>query len=209
MSQANVIQAARRRIASRDPLIAVRSWPSEFARTRTLSAIRVARADAAMMAVVASGSAVRDVEQSDDLDLLMVYAMRRPSLPRPPIDVDLRLYEQTNALRKLEAGHEYLSWTIRYGRVLFEREAWWTRLSEVWIDRLALPSADEARERARKAKRLYDDVAAIGDRDAAAELLVSMLTNLARAALGTGGGLPKTTTRASRAVTGYRQSGSR
>ena len=144
-----------------------------------------------MMAVVASGSAVRDVEQSDDLDLLMVYAMRRPSLPRPPIDVDLRLYEQTNALRKLEAGHEYLSWTIRYGRVLFEREAWWTRLSEVWIDRLALPSADEARERARKAKRLYDDVVAIGDRDAAAELLVSMLTNLARAALGTVGVFPK------------------
>ena len=46
-------------------------------------------------------------------------------------------------------------------------------------------------ERARKAKRLYDDVVAIGDRDAAAELLVSMLTNLARAALSTAGVFPK------------------
>lgn len=169
----------------------VRSWPSELARSWTLTAMRVVETDTAVRAVVASGSAVRDVEQSDDLDLLVVFATRRPSLPRAPLDVDLRLYEETELLCKLEAGHDYLSWTIRYGHVLFEREAWWTRLSEAWIDRLVLPSADDARERARKAKRLYDDVVAIGDHDAAAELRVSMLTNLARAALTSAGVFPK------------------
>ena len=124
MTQAHVMKTARRRMAPQDTLMAVRSWPSEPARTWTLAAIREARTDAAICALVASGSAVRDVEKSDDLDLLIVYATRRPSLPRHPIDVDLRLYEQAAALRKLEAGHDYLSWTIRYGRVLFEREAW-------------------------------------------------------------------------------------
>ena len=56
---------------------------------------------------------------------------------------------------------------------------------------MILPSADDARERARKVKRLYEDVVAIGDHDAAAELRVSMLTNLARAALSSAGVFPK------------------
>ena len=140
---------------------------------------------------VASGSAVRDVEHSDDLDLVMVYRTRRPNLPRPPIDVDLRLYEQAEVLRKLKVGHDYLSWTVRYGCVLFERDAWWTRLSVDWNDRLPLPSVAEARERADKARRLYNDVPAIGDHDAAAELRLSMLTFLARAALSSAGVFPK------------------
>lgn len=191
MTQARVIPTGRHWTASQEVSVAVRSWPSESARRWTLATIRLAGSDAAIRALVASGSAVRDVEHSDDLDLLLVYTTRRPTLPRPPIDVDFRYYEQTDALQRLEAGHDYLSWTIRYGRVLFERDLWWTRLAEAWIDRLVLPSADDARARARKVKRLYDDVVAIGDHDAAAELRVSMLTNLARAALSSAGVFPK------------------
>lgn len=50
---------------------------------------------------------------------------------------------------------------------------------------------DEARKRARKAQRLHNDLLAIGDHEAAAELSVSMLTNLARAALSSAGVFPK------------------
>ena len=122
---------------------------------------------------------------------MIVYSTRRPTLPRPPIDVDLRLFEEGDVLRKLERGHDYLSWTIRYGRVLFERDGWWTRLAEDWRHRLLLPSAAEARERAAKARRIYDELVEIGDNEAAAEVGISMLTFLARAALSSAGVFPK------------------
>jgi len=140
---------------------------------------------------VASGSAVRDVEHSDDLDLVIVHRARRPELPTPSIDVDLRFYEEQDVLRRLERGHDYLSSTVRYGRVLFERDGWWTQLASDWHNRLSLPSVAESRERAAKARLIRDDLLEIGDHDAAAELRVSMLTFLARAALSSAGVFPK------------------
>ena len=172
-------------------LAAVQSWPSGRARTWTIDALRQAKGDAATTAIVACGSAVRDVEQSDDLDLVLVYRERRPALPRPPIDVDLRQYEQTEVVRKLEAGHGYLSAAVRYGRALYERDGWWSRLRADWNERLSLPSSDDARARAAETERRYDEIRALGDLDAAAELHASMLTHLARAALSDAGIFPR------------------
>ena len=177
-------------LALDDALRAVRRWPSEVARSWTLGAVAGAEQNEAIVAIVASGSAVRAVEHSDDLDLVLAYRHRRPGLPRPPIDVDLRQYERGEVARKLEAGHDYLSWTVRHGRALFERDGWWSRLRENWNDRLPLPSAAEARERASNAERRRDEMLAIGDRDAAADLEITMLTHLARAALGEAGVFP-------------------
>ena len=191
MTDVRAVMATKPSPPPPDTLAVVRTWPSESARAWTLAAIGTANRDTAVKALLASGSAVRDVEHSDDLDLLMIYTARRPSLPRPPIDIDLRLYEQTDVLRKLESGHDYLSWTVRFGRALFERDAWWTTIAQAWINRLSLPSVDEARKRARKAQRLHSDLLVIGDHEAAAELSVSMLTNLARAALSSAGVFPK------------------
>ena len=129
-------------------LAAVQSWPSTGARTWTIDALRQAKGNAAITAIVATGSAVRDVEQSDDLDLVLVYREGRPALPRPPIDVDLRQYEQAQVDRKLAAGHGYLAAAVRYGRALYERDGWWSRLRADWNERLALPSAAGARARA-------------------------------------------------------------
>ncbi|MYC85486.1 MAG: hypothetical protein F4X18_08220 [Acidimicrobiia bacterium] len=134
---------------------------------------------------------MRDVERSDDLDLVIIHRARYPELPRPSIDVDVRYYEETDVLRRLASGHDYLSWTVRYGRVLFERDGWWTRLAADWRHRLLLPSAAEARERADRARRIYDDLMVIGDYDAAAEIRLSMLTFLARAALSSAGVFPR------------------
>ena len=172
-------------------LDAVRSWSSGEAREWTLQAVRTARSNEAATAVVASGSTVRDVEYSDDLDLVMVYRNHPPDLRRRPIDVDLRLYEQAAVLQKLAAGDDYLSWTVRYGHALFERDAWWTRLYADWNDRLTPPSAVEARAGADRTRTLYDEMLSIGDLDAAAELRISMLTHLARAALSKAGVFPK------------------
>ena len=161
----------------------VKSWPSSAARLWTRDAVASARDNSAIEAIIASGSAVRDVARSDDLDLVLVYRRRRPELPRPPIDVDLRQYEPSEVLEMLEAGHDYISWTVRFGRSLFERDGWWTTVRSNWDHRLALPSASEARARAHKTERLFNEMQAVGDRDAACDLEITMLTHLARAAL--------------------------
>ena len=93
--------------------------------------------------------------------------------------------------RKLAGCHDYLSWTVRYGQVLFERDGWWTRLRADWNSRLMLPSVAEAQERARKAGRLYDQLREVGDRDADDDVRISMLTHLARAALSSARVFPK------------------
>jgi hypothetical protein len=180
----NQVNSSKIRIACEHAeLDAVCSWPSEAARSWTLAAVDAADHDTAIDAIVGTGSAVREVDRSDDLDLVLVYSQQRPSLPRPPLDVDLRHYERADVPRMLAAGHDYISWTVRFGRPLFERNQWWTALQAKWNDRLALPSASEARARARKTERIYKEMLAAGDHDAASELEVSLLTHLARAAL--------------------------
>lgn len=151
----------------------------------------VARQDSAVLAIVASGSAVRDVAKSDDLDLVLVFRSCPPDLPRPPIGVDLQQHKEAEVPQKLANGHDFLSWAVRFGRPLFERDQWWSRLRADWNARLSLPSAAEARERARRARQLHQEMQSLGDHDAATENYVSMLTHLARAALSDAGVLPR------------------
>ena len=184
-------QSAHRLDESDQALAAVRSWPSSRARLWTIDAMTVARQDSAILAIVASGSAVRDVAKSDDLDLVLVYRKVRPNLPRPPIGVDLQQHQASEVSPKLAKGHDFLSWAVRFGQPLFERRQWWSRLRADWIDRLSLPSAAEARKRARRAQQLHREMQSLGDHDAATENYVSMLTHLARATLSDAGVLPR------------------
>ena len=167
------------------------SWPDDEARAWTRSVVWRASSDPAIVAVVATGSAVREVDRSDDLDLVVVYHNVRPGLCRPPISVDLRFYEQASVPTKLAAGHDYLSWALRFGRPLFERGRWWTSLRCAWDGRLLLPSVAQAEERAERAEGQRDALAAAGDDSAAAELGVTVLTHLARAALSSAGIFPR------------------
>ena len=192
MTQRLTTERPARRLEESDGALAVvRSWPSGRARLWTIDAVTVARQDAVILAIVASGSAVRDVVQSDDLDLVLVYRKRRPDLPRPPIGVDLQQYEATEVPQKLANGHDFHSWAVRFGRPLFERDRWWSRLRADWNARLSLPSATEARKRARRARQLHQEMQSLGDHDAATENYVSMLTHLARATLSDAGILPR------------------
>lgn len=170
---------------------AVCSWPDNEARDWARDLMQAARHNGTVNAVVATGSAVRDVDRSDDLDLVLVYHTMRPPLPKAPISVDLRCYDLADVASRLAAGHSYLSWAVRFGRVLFERDRWWSKLRAAWNDRLLLPSAAEAIERAQRAEHQRDRLAAAGDDDAAAELQLAALTHRARAALTRSGVFPQ------------------
>ena len=172
-------------------LDAVCTWPSDAAKEWTHAAVAAAINDDSIDAIVASGSAVRDVDYADDLDLVLVYRDRSPNLPRPPIDIDLQQYERTEVADMLGSGRDYISWTVRFGQPLFQRAGWWTTLRSTWNGRLALPSAAEARARAKKTERIYSEMLAVGDDDAACELEISLLTHLARAALSDAGVYPE------------------
>ena len=192
MTQRVTAERTARRLEESDQALAVvRSWPNGRVRLWTIDAVAVARQDSAILAIVASGSAVRDVAKSDDLDLELVYRKCRPDLPRPPIGVDLQQHDAAKVPQKLANGHDFLSWAVHFGRPLFERDQWWSRLRADWNDRLSLPSAVEARERARRAQRLHEELQTLGDHDAAIENYVSMLTHLARATLSDAGILPR------------------
>lgn len=172
-------------------LEAVRRWPDDIARAWTLSAVELAMADTNIAAIVATGSSVRDVEYSDDLDLVLVYQNCHAAMPRPPISIDFRAYEKAEVTQKLAEGHDYLSWTVRFGQVLFERGGWWTSLRADWNDRLSLPSVTEASARAEKAKCLSMELREAGDEDAADELQLSSLTHICRAELSRAHVFPK------------------
>ena len=167
------------------------AWPDDEARDWARHLMDTAHQDAAVKAVVATGSAVRAVDHSNDLDLVLVYRTERPALDRAPISVDLRCYDHHDVTARLATGHSYLSWAVRFGRVLFERDRWWSQLRVRWNDRQLLPSAGQANERARRAEHWRDDLAASGDDDAAAELHLAALTHRARAALTSAGVFPQ------------------
>lgn len=167
------------------------SWPDDDALRWTRKLVETARRDSAITAVVATGSAVREVEHSDDLDLIVVYRAARPALPFQPISVDLRCFCQADIAPKLAVGHGYLSCALRFGRPLFERDEWWSRLRTDWDPRLLLPTAAEATESAERAERHRDTLAEAGDNDAAAEMALSALTHRARAALSQAGVFPQ------------------
>jgi predicted nucleotidyltransferase len=164
-------------------LAEVRRWPSEEARQWVEQFVHDAADDPRIHAIVAYGSAVRDVPESSDVDLLYVYSGEDAASATPPMDVELREFQAETLDDRVAAGDEVLGWSLRYGVPLFEREGWWTRLQSRWADRLPLPSATAAEERAARALKVAKGLEAGGDEDAAAELRLSALTQQARARL--------------------------
>lgn len=157
---------------------------SEEARIWLASLLERAPRDPAILAVVATGSAIRPVERSQDLDLFILHSVDRPSLrPTPPIDVDLRYQPQHLVEQAIAEGNEYVVWALTHGVPLFEREAAWRRLVERWQGALPLPRAERSISRARRASRYAAELRRMGDLEAAEEQHLSMLTHLAWARL--------------------------
>ncbi|MGD0773121.1 MAG: hypothetical protein ABSC05_09900 [Candidatus Solibacter sp.] len=99
------------------------------------------------------------------------------------MEIDLRTYFAATIDAQIASGHDLLGWAIRFGKCLFQRDHCWDRIIDAWKDRLPLPSAALARERAASAHERLAKVLESGDTDAVHDQAVSYLTHLARAEL--------------------------
>lgn len=157
-------------------------WPSDEARVWVSELAGRAVDDPAILAVVIYGSAVRNVDEPGDLDLLVVH--RGAKLESgAPMEVDLRMYHASELDGRIAAGDEVLGWALRFGVPVFERDDCWSTLAARWDGRLPLPSADIAEARAARALRAANGLRRGGDEDAADEVRNTALRQLARARL--------------------------
>lgn len=190
-SPVQLMELARKHLA-REPvtrqneaLRCIRRWPSAEARAWAAELHATANASAEIDAVIAIGSAVRAAGHAQsDVDFVLIHHGRKPKvLAAPPLDVDVRSFVRRDVSRELAAGHDWLGWAVRFGKVIFERDRFWSQLCAQWEGRLPLPSPDASLRRARRAEALARDLLVSGDDDAAAEQVVTMLTHLSRAHL--------------------------
>jgi hypothetical protein len=123
-------------------------WPTGRAKDWTRTFVLSANQNSNIFAIVAIGSAVRPDVSSTDLDLLVLFDGLDSLNATPPIEVDLRIYSLPGIEDKLGKGHDLLTWSIKFGRVLYQRHDFWDQLVGSWCYRLPLPSAKLARERA-------------------------------------------------------------
>ncbi len=159
-------------------------WPSTRAKEWVENFVQTSRRQSAIWAIVVFGSIIRPkVRYSVDVDLLVIYDSERPNFVLPPLDVDTRSYRQEDIKYLISEGHELICWTILFGKILYEKDKYWTTLCDRWKDDLPLPSARIADKRAKRAKQLFEELKVIGDEDAAQEQYITMLTQVARAYL--------------------------
>ena len=162
----------------------IHKWPSTRAKEWVENFAQTSRQQSDIWAIVIFGSIVRpQVSYSVDVDLLVIYESERPNFILPPLDVDIRPYRQADIESLLLEGHELLCWTILFGKILYEKDTYWTTLCDKWKNSLPLPSAKIADKRAERAKQLFKELKVIGDEDAAQEQYITMLTQIARACL--------------------------
>jgi len=158
-------------------------WPTLRSKDWTNAFLESAKNDPNILAVVAVGSAVRPGVSSADVDFVVFCKDPSALKETPPLEVDLRAYSTADIDEKLQSGHDMLSWAVRFGQALFQRDGFWDRVVDSWRNRLPLPSAELARERAATAYRHLLGVFQAGDEDAAQEQALSYVTHLARAEL--------------------------
>lgn len=161
----------------------IHRWPTPRSKEWTVSLLDSALQDKNVMAVIAVGSAVRPDVSSVDLDFVVICRDPTRIGTKPPIEVDLRVYASTQVDELIRRGNDLLGWAVKFGCLLFQREGFWDAVLATWLDRLPLPSADIAAQRADNAFRRLSAVFDLGDPDASHEQALSYLTHLARVEL--------------------------
>lgn len=165
-------------------------WPSPGARTWTMAFLERVRREQDVLAVVATGSAVRKCVPSDDLDILVLCKATRALGPRAPLDVDLRAFDIRDVDDKIAAGHDLLGWAVVFGKPMLDRRGTWHRIVKRWKGRVPLPNSEKARDRAAVARERLQEMREMGDEEAAVELEVAYLSHVARAVLSDAGVFP-------------------
>jgi len=162
---------------------AIRRWPTLRSKAWTLQFLSEASDNDNIIAIVAVGSAVRSAVPSVDLDLVVICRESVNLRAKPPLEIDLRAYLADHVDEQIARGNDLLGWTVKFGRVLLQRDGYWDGVEESWRDRLPLPAADVAAQRAAQAFHRLTSVLELGDLDAAEEQALSYVTHLARAEL--------------------------
>jgi hypothetical protein len=172
-----------RRSGSGDLPTQILRWPTERARKWTCEFLNSAPTNDSVAAVIGIGSAVRPNVVSADLDLIVIAAAGMTLHLSPSMEIDLRVYSLSTIDAQIARGHDLLGWAIKFGKTLFQRDHCWDKIIDAWKDKLPLPSATAARERAAAAHERLAKVLESGDTDAVHEQAISYLTQLARAEL--------------------------
>jgi hypothetical protein len=123
------------------------------------------------------------MKQCTDVDLLYIHIGQPLPTDDHPLDVDIRQYSADVVPQRIADSQDVLSWAIRFGQIICERNSYWTVLARTWSQRLPLPNPDVAEQRARRAAKAYQQLLEMGDSDAALEQRVTLLTHLAWARL--------------------------
>lgn len=161
----------------------VRRWPGLKSKPWVENLVARAREEKSIAAILIIGSAIRPRgHRRSDLDLLILYRGVKPKL-RAPVGVDVRYYPLDDADKLIAEGHELLGWAIRFGYALYDPTAEWKSLHKKWSSVLPLPSAEEARQRAKRSFKVAQDFLKSGDESAASDLVLAAITQIARARL--------------------------
>jgi hypothetical protein len=99
------------------------------------------------------------------------------------VEVDIRYHPLDEVESLALAGNEIVTWALRFGHALYDPKQRWARLRTHLIPELQLPSEAEARARAEKSLRVCAEMLAVGDENAASDLILAALTQLVRAEL--------------------------
>jgi len=158
-------------------------WPTDRSRDWVRRFLNSAAADPNIMAVIAIGSAIRPNVPSADLDVIVVCGNSGVLDLKPPLEIDLRAYSAADAAAGIGSANDLLGAAVKFGKILFQRDDYWDDTVDLWRDRLPLPSAELARQRAANAHRRLIGVLESGDDDAAHDQAISYMTHLARAEL--------------------------
>ncbi len=168
----------------------IKSWPTNRSRRWLASLLQKAELDPNLVAVIAVGSAIRTGITSEDLDLVAICRDKSIFRSKAPIEVDLRAFDLRDVESGLRQGQDLLTWTVRFGKPLYDPQGVWAEIVSRWEDSLLLPDPATARQRASVALRHRKIMEASGDEEAAVDLRISYLTHLARAALSQAGVYP-------------------
>lgn len=164
-------------------LATVRVWPSPEAKRWVVAFAERVCTEPNTQALIAIGSIVRAAGTVQDADLVYIYKSTRPEFRHHPLDVDVRIYDASEVPGLIAAGHDLLGWAVRYGRLICERDRYWTNLRARWRNGPPLPDPTIAETRASKAEAVYRELRRLGDLEAAHEQLISLLTHKAWAKL--------------------------
>ncbi len=170
--------------APRLNLKAIRRWPSLSAKRWTLAALGGLALDPNTHAIVAIGSGVRLFHHAEsDVDFLVVGNAEPERTTNQPMDVDVRMYRPSEVDRKISECDDLLGWALRFGRVVFDRDEYWSELCSRWRTRLPFPSPDSSFALELRYQKFARRMLDVGDLDAALEQVVGMLTHRSRATL--------------------------